>query len=135
MEKIYKCPKCGEKENLHYNYDYTQQHRPIKDVLCNDCGEVFEGNMPVELFITKTINAELTPKQKAQQLYTRAYSRWCFELSHEKNYITAKDIAVNICNEVLGYMGADRGYVFWNEIRDILRKSSHSDLYTQNISD
>jgi len=53
MEKIYKCPKCGEKGNLHFNYDYSQQHRPIKDVLCNECGEVFEGNMPVDIFITK----------------------------------------------------------------------------------
>ena len=53
MEKIYKCPKCGEKENLHFNYDYSQQHRPIKDVLCNECGEIFEGNMPVDVFITK----------------------------------------------------------------------------------
>jgi hypothetical protein len=53
MEKIYKCPKCGEKENLHFNYDYNQQHRPIKDVLCNDCGEAFEGNMPVDVFIAK----------------------------------------------------------------------------------
>ena len=56
MEKIYKCPKCGEKENLHFNYDYNQQHRPIKDVLCNDCGEVFEGNMPVDIFIAKAVS-------------------------------------------------------------------------------
>jgi hypothetical protein len=56
MEKIYKCPKCGEKENLHFNYDYNQQHRPIKDVLCNDCGEVFEGNMPVDVFIAKAVS-------------------------------------------------------------------------------
>ena len=45
--KIYKCPKCGEVNKLHFNYDYTQQHRPIKDVLCNMCGEVFDGNIPV----------------------------------------------------------------------------------------
>jgi hypothetical protein len=56
MEKIYKCPKCGEKENLHFNYDYNQQHRPIKDVLCNDCGEVFDGNMPVDIFIAKAVS-------------------------------------------------------------------------------
>ena len=56
MEKIYKCLKCGEKENLHFNYDYNQQHRPIKDVLCNDCGEVFEGNMPVDIFIAKAVS-------------------------------------------------------------------------------
>lgn len=53
MEKIYKCPKCGEKENLHFNYDYSQQHRPIKDVVCNECGEIFEGDMPVDVFIAK----------------------------------------------------------------------------------
>ena len=56
MEKIYKCPKCGEKENLHFNYDYNQQHRPIKDVLCNECGDVFEGNMPVDIFIAKAVS-------------------------------------------------------------------------------
>ena len=56
MEKIYKCPKCGEKENLHFNYDYSMQHRPIKDVLCNECGEVFEGNMPVDVFIAKAVS-------------------------------------------------------------------------------
>lgn len=48
MEKIYKCPKCNERENLHFNYDYSKQHRPIDSVLCNECGEIFDGNMPVE---------------------------------------------------------------------------------------
>jgi len=71
----------------------------------------------------------MTSMDKAQALYTRAYSRWCFELSHEKNYITAKDIAINICNEVLGDMGADRGYEFWTEVRDILNQSNHRELY------
>lgn len=37
----YKCPKCGETENLHFNYDYTKQTRPVLDVLCNECGEFF----------------------------------------------------------------------------------------------
>ena len=71
----------------------------------------------------------MEPIDKAQELYTRAYSRWCFELSHEKNYITAKDIVINICNEVLGDMGADRGYEFWVEVRDILNQSNHRELY------
>lgn len=44
MEMIYKCPKCGETENLHYNYDYTKQHRPVIDVLCNECGTFFDGD-------------------------------------------------------------------------------------------
>jgi hypothetical protein len=73
----------------------------------------------------------MTQTEKAQELYTRAYSRWCFELSHEKNYITAKDIAINICNEVLGYMGADRGYEFWTEVRTILDESNHTELYNR----
>jgi len=37
----YKCPKCGEMENLHFNLDYTKQTRPVLDVLCNECGEFF----------------------------------------------------------------------------------------------
>ena len=37
----YKCPKCGEDKNLHYNYDWSKQERPILDVLCNECGEFF----------------------------------------------------------------------------------------------
>ena len=73
----------------------------------------------------------MTQTEKAQELYTKAYSRWCFELSHEKNYITAKDIAINICNEVLGYMGADRGTEFWTEVKDILDKSNHKELYNR----
>jgi len=75
----------------------------------------------------------VTAQDKAQELYTKAYSRWCFELSHEKNYITAKDISISICNEVLGDMGADRGYEFWTEVKDILIKSNHQQLYKNQI--
>jgi hypothetical protein len=73
----------------------------------------------------------ITSHDKAQELYTRAYSRWCFELSHEKNYITAKDIAISMCDEVLGFMGADRGYDFWANVRDVLNSSNHQQLYKQ----
>lgn len=41
----YKCPKCGENENLHFNLDYTKQNRPVLNVLCNECGEFF-GEKP-----------------------------------------------------------------------------------------
>lgn len=37
----YFCPHCGESENLHFNFDWSKQHRPIIDVLCNECGEFF----------------------------------------------------------------------------------------------
>jgi len=36
------CPNCGEKENLHPNYDYSKTNTPIQDVLCNECGYIFE---------------------------------------------------------------------------------------------
>jgi len=64
----------------------------------------------------------MTPKEKAQQLYNDAYMRWCHELSHDKNVLTAKDICIYICNEVLGYMGADRGYEFWTEVKQEIKK-------------
>jgi len=41
MSKQTICPHCGEKENFHFNYDYTQKHMPIINVLCNECGEFF----------------------------------------------------------------------------------------------
>ena len=39
-----KCPKCGETENLHYNYDWSDPKKTITygTVLCNECGEFFE---------------------------------------------------------------------------------------------
>jgi uncharacterized Zn finger protein len=40
------CPKCGEKENFHFNYDYSKKELPIIDVLCNECGEYFKLDTP-----------------------------------------------------------------------------------------
>lgn len=76
----------------------------------------------------------MTPKEKAQQLYTNAYLRYCNELSHEKNFITAKDISQYICNEVLGYVAEskikpDKNYIFWLKVKDIINKSNHKKLY------
>lgn len=62
----------------------------------------------------------MTPKEKAKKLYNDAYMRWCHELSHDKNVLTAKDICIYICNEVLGYMGAD--YEFWTEVKQDIEK-------------
>jgi hypothetical protein len=30
---------------------------------------------------------------------------------------------------VLGDMGADRGYEFWSEVKTIIEKSNHNELY------
>lgn len=42
MEYKVVCPKCGNEENFHFNYDYSKKDLPIEDVLCNECGEFFE---------------------------------------------------------------------------------------------
>ena len=73
----------------------------------------------------------MTPKQKACKLYRDAYMRWCYELSHDKNVATAKSICEYICNEVLGDMGADRGYEFWSEVKWFIVNSTHRELYLQ----
>ena len=36
------CPKCGNNDNFHYNYDYNEKELPIINILCNECGEFFE---------------------------------------------------------------------------------------------
>ena len=75
----------------------------------------------------------MTPHEKANKLYTDAYTRWCYELSHDKNYLTAKDIALYVCDEVLSNMGKDdrEAYeiLWWSEVKTILEKSNHNDLY------
>ena len=71
----------------------------------------------------------MTYKDKARKLYRDAFMKWCYELSHDKNVATAKNICDYICNEVLGDMGADRGYEFWCDVRDHIRNSSHDLLF------
>jgi uncharacterized Zn finger protein len=39
---IPKCPKCGEEENLHYNLDWSKNPPPVMNILCNECGELFD---------------------------------------------------------------------------------------------
>lgn len=64
----------------------------------------------------------MTPQEKAKLLYNDAYMRWCNELSHDKNHLIAKNICQYICDKVLGYMGADRGMEFWNEVKQEIEK-------------
>ena len=35
------CPKCGEKDNVHGNYDYSNITRPLINTLCNECSTYF----------------------------------------------------------------------------------------------
>lgn len=77
----------------------------------------------------------ITSRKKAQSLYRDVYMRWCYELSHDKNVNTAKSICDYLCNEVLGFTGADRGYSFWLEVKEIINTSTHEDLMDQNVDD
>jgi hypothetical protein len=66
---------------------------------------------------------EQTPKEKGEDLvryfqdftppklsdYSRIYSP------------TAKMFAIKVCDEVLGYMGADRGYEFWCNVKEEIK--------------
>lgn len=42
MEEEKCCPNCGECENLHANLDWSQEHRPVEEYLCNECGTYFK---------------------------------------------------------------------------------------------
>ena len=74
-----------------------------------------------------------TPKEKAKKLYYDAYMRWCYELSHDKNVLTAKSICEYICNEVLGSTLVDdfENSKFWGEVKDIINTSTHGELYNK----
>ena len=69
------------------------------------------------------------PKDKAIELYKDAYSRWCYEASHDKNIAMAKAIGLYVCSHVLSDMGSDRGYSFWCEVKSCLEELRHEDLY------
>jgi hypothetical protein len=76
-----KCPKCGELENFHYNYDYSKAERPILEILCNECGENFEPSLYI-------------PKKKPKQETT-------FEQIDQTNPVTKGSTALVFKQESL----------------------------------
>ena len=62
----------------------------------------------------------MTPQEKAKQLVDKMLN---VEILNVKDclgsvgYYEAKECALIACNEVLGYMGADRGYEFWTAVK------------------
>jgi hypothetical protein len=44
------------------------------------------------------------------------------KLTFDERKGIAKRQAIECCNEVLGYMGADRGYSFWVEVKQEIEK-------------
>ena len=41
---ILKCKHCGETQNLHTNYAYHLPDMPVESILCNECGEITDGD-------------------------------------------------------------------------------------------
>jgi len=56
----------------------------------------------------------MTPKEKAQELYDK------YEFIYIQNYTSkheVKQCVLIAIEEILGSMGADRGYAFWTEVK------------------
>jgi hypothetical protein len=56
----------------------------------------------------------MTPKEKARELYDK------YEFVYIQNYTSkheVKQCALIAVDEILGDMGADRGYAFWTEVK------------------
>jgi hypothetical protein len=68
MENIYKCPKCGETELFQFTYDYSKAHRPVVNILCNNCGEQFPpiSKLPKQKVMK---NIHLIPTSQPSRLY------------------------------------------------------------------
>ena len=70
----------------------------------------------------------MEPEEKAQQLYRDAYMRWCYELSQEKNHLTAKSIASYVVDQILlerELIYASLGYPvgsFWHDVQKAIDK-------------
>ena len=68
----------------------------------------------------------MTAQDKATQLIATAelivLAEVGFKLTPTERNSIAKRYAINCCNEVLGFMGADRGYSFWVEVKQELEK-------------
>ena len=78
----------------------------------------------------------MTPKEKADKLVDDFYQTtpneaWVNEsfglFEGYKAWKQAKECALICCNEVLGYMGADRGYMFWLEVKQEVEKLNKQD--------
>lgn len=63
----------------------------------------------------------MTPKEKAEELVLK-YLKIDNNTKKWFNKNIAKQCALICCDEVLGYMGADRGYLFWTEVKQEIKK-------------
>ena len=67
----------------------------------------------------------MTPKEKAKQLYDKCFARYCDELSHDKNHLKAKAIALDIVNEILEFGNQQdirEPMMYWNSVKQEINK-------------
>lgn len=66
----------------------------------------------------------MNSKEKAEELVNKFMETKSLKLSDYSRieFPTAKQCALVCCEEVLGYMGVDRGYLFWTEVKEELLK-------------
>jgi hypothetical protein len=55
----------------------------------------------------------MSPKEKAEELVNRMMDGFIFIFNKD----ISKKHALIACDEVLGYMGSDRGTEFWQEVK------------------
>jgi hypothetical protein len=63
-----------------------------------------------------------TPEQKAVELYNRYFDLGRDFTRGVSMREFAKECALVCCDEVLGYMGADRGHQYWTEVKAEIEK-------------
>ena len=65
----------------------------------------------------------ITPKEKAIELVDKFENYSFMDIDARiSSFTSAKQCALICCNEVLGYMGADRGYEFWTNVKQEIEK-------------
>ena len=66
----------------------------------------------------------MTPQKKAKELVDYFCNLKQTKLSDYSiiHLPTAKVCALKVCDEVLGYMGSDRGYLFWADVKQQIQK-------------
>ena len=64
----------------------------------------------------------MSPKEKAEELVEKFYPHVQWKLGQEDCLIRAKQCALIACDEVLGWMGADRGTEFWEDVKSEIEK-------------
>jgi hypothetical protein len=63
-----------------------------------------------------------TPEQKAVELYNKYFDLGRDFTRGVSMREFAKECALVCCDEVLGYMGADRGHQYWTEVKAEIQK-------------